>query len=63
MATPDTPGKDVVFDKPNIPKPAWNDETDISGSVGGYEAAVLSETEYAAITPAADTLYFVYEEG
>lgn len=34
--TPETPGKDMVFDKPGIPTPAWRDEEkEISHAAGG----------------------------
>ena len=49
---PETPGKDVVFDKPGIPKPAWNDDSssgsgDTSGTMELIEARTLQESVYS----------------
>lgn len=48
--TPETPGKDIAFDKPGIPSPAWNDEVSGSYSSGVYElidSVTLNEDVYS----------------
>lgn len=42
---PETPGKEIVFDKPGIPNPAWNEE---AKAFGGAKAKFKGSFQYTA---------------